>query len=542
MLRSLQYFDINKDDKAPVRPTPLEIENLFTYGTFNIQRLFSTFPNAEYILPREKLVDQGIKSLRTHKTILIHSKIGNGKSTFRKYLSMKLTVDGYSCFVCRDDVTIPERDIEFLRTQTKPVIIFTNFDTAYASMHLFRDLPDATRFIVEMNTGTLQVRRNEAFDVLSGPIERLDVNFLSANDIEQLNGLLDRAGIAPSDLRSRFKNGSEIRDIVLALYENNSVVEKIKNLVTPLLLNADFKKVLFSSSILKALDLKTDPTFLRSVIKVDAYSILSSLGETAYEFFDFSHDRLEPHSALFSEFLVQSFLDPNELIGAVYWLSAEAAKRMNEVTDLQSERHRDARRVLGMLLTHRRLASFLKRHANRDSLIEDLYEKARSNSHIAGEPLFWLQYSIFMQDQREWIVAEKLMETAYSRGADRPGFQTYQLDTNSLSLLLDLEIADMQLDNVKRFDRIITLTDTIRTMLSEGNHRGHAIRVIGKFERFVSSVKRKLSNTEAVALTYHLNLIEQSLDALDISVKTEVGSDSTKSSVARAIALLAPER
>lgn len=541
LLTSLQYFDINKDDKAPVRPTPVEIENLFTFGTFNIQRLFSTFPKAEYILPREELASQGVAALRSSRTLVIHSKIGNGKSTFRRYLCMKLTIDGHSCFECRDDVTILDRDIEFLRTQAKPIVIFTNFDTAYASMHLFRDLPEATRFIIEMNTGTLQVRRNEAFEVLPGPIERLDVNYLSSTDIDQLDGLLDRAGIAPSDLRSKFKSGSEFRDIVLALYENHSVVEKISRLVTPLLANLDFKKVLFSSSILRALDLKTDPTFLRSVIKVDAYATLSSLGETAYEFFDFSHDRLEPHSSLFSEYLVQSFLDPNELIGAVYWLSAEAAKRMNEVTDLQSERHRDARRVLGMLLTHHRLVKFLKKHADRDALIEDLYEKARSNSEINREPLFWLQYSIFMQERREWPIAEKLLETAYSRGADRPGFQTYQLDTNSLSLLMDLEIADVSHDNVKRFERIIELAEIVRTMLSDGNHRGHAVRVIGKFERFVKSVKQKLSNTEAVILTYHLNLIEQSLDSLDLSIKTETGSDSTKVSVARAIAMLAPK-
>ena len=334
MLTSQRYFDVFQDDKAPVQPTPIEIESLFTFGSFNIQRLLSTFPRAEYVLPRSYLVDQGVKSLATNKTLVIHSKIGNGKSTFRKCLCIKLTENGYSCFECKDDVTIPDRDIEFLRTLKMPVIIFSSFDTAYASMHLFRDLPKATRFIVEMNTGTLQVRHNEVLSTLSGPVDRLNVNYLKSRDIDDLDALLDRAGIAPADLKSRFGDGSEIRDIVLALYENTTVVERINTLLTPLLQNSEFKKVLFSSSILRSLDLKTDPTFIRSVTKVDAYAVLMDVGESAYEFFDFSHDRLEPQSAMFSEYIVQSYLEPNELIDAIYWLSAEAAERMDEIDDL----------------------------------------------------------------------------------------------------------------------------------------------------------------------------------------------------------------
>lgn len=538
MLTSMRYFDVFPDDKTPSPPTPIEIENLFTYGNFNVRRLLATFPRAEYVLPRHSLVDAGIKYLSANKSLVIHSKIGNGKSVFRHCLCMKLSEAGHSCFECKDDVTIPARDIQFLKTQSKPVIVFSSFDTAYASMHLFQDMPDATRFVVEMNTGTLQVRRNEVLDTLAAPVERLDVNYLEKEELRELDALLDRAGIASTNLLANFSDGAEIRDIVLSLYENEEVAAKIRTLLTPLLQNLDFKKVLFSASILRALDLKTDPTFVRAVTKVDAYAALSTVGESAYEFFDFSHDRLEPHSSLFSEYLVQFFLPPDELVGAIYWLSAEAAQRMHEVGDLQSERHRDARHVLGMLLTHRRLANFLKNHPNRDTMIEDLYEKARSHNYISAEPLFWLQYSIFMQEQRQWLVAEKLMETAYRRGAERPGFQTYQLDTNSLSLLVDLEIADTTSENVQRFEKLIELLEKVRSMLTEGNHRGHALRVLKKLERLVGGFKHKLSNSEATTLTYHLHLIEQALDTLEVAVKTETGSDQVKDSISRAQALL----
>lgn len=335
-----------------------------------------------------------------------------------------------------------------------------------------------------------------------------------------------------------FGDGSEVRDIVLALYDNDSVKQKITTLLTPLLKNGDFKVVLFSSSILRALGLKTDPTFLRSVTKIDAYAALSEVGESAYEFFDISHDQFEPHSSIFSEFLVQTYLQPSELVGIIYWLSAEAAQRMHNTDGLQSERHRDARHVLGMLLTHWRLKHLLKKSVDRDTHIEDLYEKARNHTYISAEPLFWLHYSIFMQAKGEWKVAEKLMETAYRRGENRPGFRTYQLDTNSLSLLIDSEISDTSSDNVQRFEKLLTLLESIRSMLAEGNHRGHALRVIKKPERLTNSINHKISQSESVALTYHLKLIEQTLGSFDISVKTETGSDQAKDTITKAISLL----
>lgn len=116
MLMSMRYFDVFPDDKTQSSPTPVEIENLFTYGNFNLRRLLATFPRAEYVLPRRALVEAGFNHLSANKTLVIHSKTGNGKSIFRDCLCIKLSEAGYSCFECKDDVTIPGQEIEFLKT------------------------------------------------------------------------------------------------------------------------------------------------------------------------------------------------------------------------------------------------------------------------------------------------------------------------------------------------------------------------------------------------------------------------------------------
>ncbi len=83
-------------------------------------------------------------------------------------------------------------------------------------------------------------------------------------------------------------------------------------------------------------------------------------------------------------------------------MASEAARRMNEDTNLQSERVRSARATLGALLRFSFLDELLGQSQERDSQIRNLYEHCRRDTNIQGEPLFWLQYSIFMQDIGRW--------------------------------------------------------------------------------------------------------------------------------------------
>lgn len=537
-LAAFRYFDPYKDNKAPSKPTTPEIDALMTFGNFKLQRLLSTFPEPLYVVPRIGDVDRAVDFLATNKTLIIHSKIGNGKSIFRHCLSIRLSEFGYNCFECRDDVTIPEQELDFIGAQNKPVIIFPNIDTAYITREQLTGLPKGVRFIVEMNTGTLQVRRAEVHNRLQGPIERLDLNKFSRTDVDHLEDLLRGAGFPSQNIKSRFGDHPEIRDIVLSLYSNDQVSRRIRDLLSPMLSDPDFKRILYCSVILKSQDLKVDPGFLRAVTGIDAYSAIAKFSESALEIMSFDLDRVEPHSSIFSEYMIREHFNAHDLIDWVYKLCAEAARRMHEEGNPESARSRDARHTLGTLLTYSQLADFLKQRSDRDNLVEDLYERGRSNVHINAEPLFWLQYSIFMQSKGNWPLAEKHMQTAYERADLRAGFKTYQLDTNSFGLYLELEKNDLKSTSVSRFEAIVERLERLGDMLSDGNHRGHALRVLIGIEEFLRIRSGALSTSEAVRLTYHLHLLIDKLDAYDIQLRVEMGSDATKESLKRSLGLL----
>ncbi len=537
-LSTFRYLDPLKDNKAPAQPTPIEIQSAIEFGSIDINRLISTFPNSTYIYVRADKIDQIISDIADFRTIILHSKIGNGKTYFKHQLALALTKEGYKFFELRENITPSKVDIDFIRGTGKAVVSFPNYDSAYTNIHLFDQFSGDFRFLVEVNTSTLQVRRVEATDRLPKPLFRVDLNWLSPDDCRLVFSLLDKAGIAPKDFLSRFQDGGEFRDIVLSIFENPAVIARIDRLVKPLLSNADAKLVILCSAILKALGLASDPTFLRSMARVDVYDALSSAGEIVYEFVDYSLDSIEPHSAVFSEFLIKRYLAAHELAGAIFRMATVAAKRMDEETDPQSERARTARATLGALLRYSFLDEILRGHPNREGHITDIYENGRANEYIQGEPLFWLQYSIFMQACGRWDLAEKHMNTAYKRGEARLGFRTYQLDTFSLGLFLQLESMERSDAPVSRVAKIFELLDRSRSMIADGNHRAHALKVLLSVEPFVIKRKLGLGQAELIGLKAHLDTIILYLNSIPLEERVTWGSEPVRLSLSRARAFL----
>ncbi len=537
-LSAFRFVDLLKDDKVAARPTPLEIQSLFAFGKLIFQRLLTTFPKPAYSIPRDEALTQCLTALSECRTLILHSKIGNGKTIFRHGLTIALTGQGHSCFELREKVTPTPAEIDFIARQPKSVIVFPDYDTAYSNIHLFNELKPDARFIVEIVTGTLQVRYSEVFERLPKRLDRVDLNRLSRDDCKAVYKLLDEAGIAPRDFNLKFGKGAEMRDIVLSVFENANIIKRIDDIVQPILANNDAKVVLFCSAILKSLGLRTDPGFLRSFSGVDSYQVLCETGEGAYEFVDFAHDRVEPHSALFSEFLIKRYLRPDELVGVVFRMASEAARRMNDDTNHQSERVRSARATLGALLRFSFLDELLRDSPERELYIRTLYEHGRGDMYIQGEPLFWLQYSIFMQSIERWDLAERHMETAYQRGAARSGFLTYQLDTNSLGLCLDLEKRAPRDAPVSRAQQIQDLLEKSRAMIGDGNHRGHTLKVLRQLEPFLKQRKAGLSKAEGVGFVYQIRLIIDLLEGFPADDKAEWGTEAVKDSLKQAISIL----
>lgn len=524
-LKAFRYVDPRADKKTLAQPTPTEIRNLVAFGTFNYQRCIATLPNASYVVPRQDLAAEGVEKLKTAKCLLVHSRLGNGKSVFLYILAQKLIEANYHCFFSRGNSPTLIQDLALLRQFDKLAIFFDSYDAAIDVIDQLTELPDATRLIVSVRTGTQEVRLHEIQARLPSPLKRLDLNGLDKQSRADFKELLDKAGVRVAGLEDAINRSHDIREIVVMLYDNAVIKSKVKTDYLPLFEDDDFRAVFVASHLLKWIAQEAEASFLRTVTGLDAFSAFSKVREIASDLFKLDDGELQVRSAIFSEYLIQNYFKTKDILDAIQKIIVESVKR-------KSERRYQA--TLSALMRVSTLKRALRRDDSLDESLIGLFENLRRDIGVNSEPLFWLQYSILMIEANDLPASESFLMTAYARAAASPGFQTYQIDTHALRLLLLIEEKANTSEPVKRFERIIELLEIVLSMVGNDSHRHYAVRVLEAIEPFVTARLFDLTRAEMNVLIFQFNRLMDALSRLPPEARAESGSDQTKASIDRA--------
>ena len=524
-LKAFRYLDPFKDKKTLSPPTPIEVLNLVTFGSFNYQRILSSLPAATYVIPRQKVTDEAAAKLKDCQCLLVHSWLGNGKSIFLHILAHKLSEHGYHCFWCKPNPLMLQEDLDFLETFGKVAIFFDSYNTAVDFIEQFSKLPSEAKFIVGVRTGVHEVRLHEIQKKLPSPLVRLDLNGMTKKDIIDFKILLDQFGIRAQDLEGAIDRCKDVREVVVSLYDNRKIREKIKTELSPLLQDKKVRSILVVSNLLKWVGQDVDTAFLRSVTNSDPYAEFAKFRETAGDVFKLVDDDAQVRSATFSEYLIQNHFSSSDVIECVYEIVVGAVKR-------KAERRYQA--ILSSLMRFSFLDKALSKDPHRMDLLKGLFARLQRDIDVNKEPLFWLQYSILMTDAGELMAAEGFVRTAYSRAADIRSFRTFQIDTYAFRLLLIIEKSAVGVGHIARFEEIIEKMETIRLMIGEESHRVHSVRVLENIDPFVSARISEFSTTEMNTLVYHFNLLIQSLNGLSPDIRAQTESDKVKDAIFRA--------
>jgi len=536
-LRSFQYVDLIKDDKLPHGPTSAEVQELLSFGRIRFDALKATWPTSEYAVIRNKALEKSVDELKKSKTLVVHAKIGNGKSVFLDELKIHLSQQGRRCFVLRSNIVPLPQDIDFIKSIRDPVIFFPDYDSAFTNIHFFSELSEEARYVVELPTSTLQVRMQEVQRRL-GKVARVDLDKLDYDDTQALQQLLSKAGLTSLSQSRQIKSGLEFRDFLLLSFEDPEIAKRLKEVITPLLQNRASRRLILVSSILKATGLPLDVGFIEEVIGDDPYAVMNGLGEPIHELVEYTMDKIEPHSAVLSEHILTKYLEPLDFIEVILSLASEAARRTTNTDDTLSERFRRARAILSAVIRFGFIDSVIGRVPDRRKIIQRLYESCRQDSLIQTEPLFWLQYSIYWQDEPRWDLAESHMLEAYARAEKRAGFKTYQLDTNYFGLLCDLELNSDARQPVQRIEQLLNTLDKCGSMIDDGNHRYHVAKAFMKLEPMLLKRAKDLTQQQSVALTYNLRIIIRKLENLTLSEKALGGTEACRISFENCIGKL----
>lgn len=503
-LKSFRFFDPHKDKKTLSPPTPLEILNLVTYGTFNEQRCIASLPGRTYVVPRTERVADAAHALRLARSLLVHSRLGNGKSVFLSLLSHKLSELGYKCFWCSEVSPTLNQDIDALGSLTNVVLIFDSYDVALDVIQTTAERLDSAKFVIAIRTGIQDVRLHEIRERLPSPLDRINLNSLVDSEREDFFHLLDDAGILEHSLRKDLSRCDDIREIVTSVYKHSGIKDKLQRELEPILADSSLRTAMVSIHLLNIAGQQPDSAFLRAITGGDSYVLASKFKEAASEIVHFDGDDLRAHSPVFSEYLSENFFDPEDVVASIYTIVTEGVRR---------KPRRPYQAIIGYFMKVSNLKR-LVRGPSQGVLLTGLFDRLHRDINVNGEPLFWLQYSILMMDMGELEAAERFLNTAYSRANSLTGFKTYQLDTHALRILLILEVSSAESKAVVRFEQILTQLDSVASMLGEISHRPYALRALKELEAFANVRGEVLAITECNALLLHLGRLTAILQAV----------------------------
>lgn len=511
-LRAFRSLAPTRDKKAIARPTAPEVFDLLVYGNFDASRLARSQPSEDYAIARADAVRMAVELVEAKRSLVIDGRIGNGKSIFLHLLAFELSSRGWTCLMLQPGHPDLQSEIAALSEIERVVVFIDQYSSVQDNLTgLHEALPHA-KFVLEVRTGTFEVRFHEFTKLLPKPFDRMSLNALTRSDVVGLSRLCERAGLrAPAE---NFRG--DLRDLLLELFNNAEIRSRVQTALAPLLETRAARR---SATIMMLVAMHhgaVSPAFVRSIIGEDPFAVLKPLEDISSEIFEVSTDIFKARSAVFSSFVITAFVEKDEIADAVVAVTLAAAQRRSE---------RPYRILMSNMIAYSSLQRILQGNRDRNSVVASIYERLRYDERINGEPLFWLQYAITMVEASHLDLANEYIDTAYRMAKNISGFQTYQIDTQAFRIALMRATTQQQGQTVSNIDAILSGIERIDTMLTDESHRSYAVKVLDYVQPFVFARIDDLTTGERIALQFWLLKVVRSLASLPDGFKATSGSN-----------------
>lgn len=517
-LRSFSSLAPTRDKKASARPTAAEVYDLLVYGNFDPGRLARSQPSEDYAIARAEAVGAAADAVESKAALVIDGRLGNGKSVFLHLLAFELSSRGWRCLLLRPGHPDLQRDVAALINVERVIVFIEQYSAAQDALRGLRNALPKAKLVVEVRTGTFEVRFHELAELLPEPFDRVSLNALSRAEVLAFRRLCDSAGLrVPSVDRA-----SDLRDLLLEMFQNTAIRDRIRAALAPLFEKRATRRILTMTMLIATHQGAVGAAFVRSVIGEDPFTALKPLQDLSHEIFETSADGFKARSPVFSSFVITAFIDPEEIADAVVQVTLAAAKRRGE---------RPYRILMSNMMAYSSLRRTLQGKGELDTLIISIYEKLRYDERINSEPLFWLQYAIAMASIHRLETADEYIITAYRKAKDIPGFQNYQIDTQAFRIALLRAIDQKSGQKIFNIQAVLEGLERVDAMLSDSSHRAYAVRVLDGVQPFVTARRADLTAGERTALQFWLLKIAKSLALLPEEYKISSGSETTRTRI-----------
>lgn len=408
-----------------------DIFNLFCYGKIDENLI----KNGDYFL-RRNIVSKMLGAISEDSDVLVvHSDIGDGKQICLRELALKAIEKKFRVFELENincDTSQEFNAIQQIAQSQKCIIIINKFTHYYDNIvQLLKMKEDNVIIVFSARTPSYEVFISKInHDFKNCNIVTFNISQLDKGEILWLVKTFRKSGLlgclaAKDDDALKFlfagrKCNSKISSILLTIFEQPEVGERIRKEYDLIKSNDNARKILISLYILSLLEC---PRVYETLVKIWGISkfndnILRS--STLRNFINFDAGKINTISSAFSRYIIN-----NEEDDFILKLLTNIFLNIYKIKELK--------KLKKDLMTYGKLTK--------------LFSKERSNYYLAkyydylkdkcsDEVLFWLQYAICMMMNKNYDQADVYFSTAYSLATSRQNFNPFQINNSYERFLL----------------------------------------------------------------------------------------------------------
>lgn len=386
----------------------------------------------------QRIVVEGVKN------VVVHSDLGNGKTMFLAGLSALLQEKGYTVFWFRRRGENVCREIEQITKYPKPVIIVDGYSKylekesgLLAQLHLYR--ADAIVIVAERSTlhdvYFMQLERR----IFDTEYQTYDLNSLSDDEINALIALADDYGLwgerSSASHSTKFSEISgkyerSLRLFWLAVLKSPAIGSRLHDLLKQI---KEVKEcfeatLLILCSNILGFDINLD--LLMDLLDSDLFANPAfNKNSRIKEIIDFKNNRIVVRSSVLSEHLIGH----SNYNAEVADLLIKVALRIDEWWN-----DREGHHIVRSIASYSQLQRLfnIKENPENNQYIHQVFSGIKTTRYASRNYHFWLQYAIAYLADREYELARRYFDTAYSF-ARAANADLYQINNHYARYLLE---------------------------------------------------------------------------------------------------------
>lgn len=477
-----ELFDPSEPSRVPTTEDTIALllNGIFDDAAYSGGQIEGAPP---YSFARRRASQLASSNANQATTVVLQSRIGNGKTMCLRQIERELTASGVEVWQAKYPLPTIIAELDIIRaTRKRRAYVFDitdGFEAAISNVSqnlLAGDVLVVTTRLVDAGGDESPIRR-----MLPGGFVRYDLNTLSEEEIVQIERWISYYGLwgntAGSSQASRVRHireqcGREIRSVVISLFQHGSLEERIKQGLRDIEAAEEGVRIAFACLLIARFgNCPLDFFDVSELADVEPYATMATLAQVGGgEFVEVRTGDFDIRSPILAEFLLARCL-PVELVFSAIVTMIDA------LTTLQGADWRYEESLPSLMKFS--IISKIFPDTGRRKFVVPLYEHLLRHRMVRSNPHFWLQFAMARLEMGEFELTQKCLENAYTEARKRgSSYRLYMLDNQKVKFLLKSRMSsDAYDDKAAAFSEAVTLFATqVRSV--QGGIDVHVLRLV----------------------------------------------------------------